>query len=69
MTEKELPDEQGVEDGEASNIPTSISPTSDSTEREIKNLKALLAQQSRQITNLAQTVSELVAEVKSLKSS
>lgn len=68
MTEKELP-EQAAEDGEASNIPTLTSATSDSAEREIKNLKALLAQQSRQISSLTQTVSELVAEVKSLKSS
>jgi hypothetical protein len=69
MTEKELPEEQSVEDGEASNVPTAMSPSpSDfSTEREIKNLKALLAQQSRQITTLTNQVKELASEVKALK--
>jgi coronin-1B/1C/6 len=66
MTEKELTEEQGLEDGEASNVPTG---STDSTEREIKNLKALLAQQSRQITSLTSQVKELAAEVKSLKAS
>ncbi|KIV90484.1 hypothetical protein PV10_07786 [Exophiala mesophila] len=40
----------------------------DSIDREIKNLKALVAQQSRQLSTLTKTLSELVAEVKTLKS-
>ncbi|KAK5048323.1 hypothetical protein LTR84_005993 [Exophiala bonariae] len=39
----------------------------DSADREIKNLKALVAQQSRQLRDLTKTVTELVAEVKNLK--
>ena len=70
MTEKELPEEQSVEDGEASNVPATVSPTtSNSAEQEIKNLKAILAQQSRQITSLSKTVEQLVSEVKALKES
>ena len=70
MTEKELPEEQSVEDGEASNFSATVSPsTSNSAEQEIKNLKAVLAQQSRQITSLNKTVEQLVAEVKALKGS
>ncbi|EXJ64682.1 hypothetical protein A1O7_01020 [Cladophialophora yegresii CBS 114405] len=68
MTEKELPEEQSAENGEASNMPTSPS-TSNPTEQEIKNLKAILAQQSRQISTLTKTVEQLVSEVKALKAS
>ncbi|KAJ9608796.1 Coronin-like protein crn1 [Cladophialophora chaetospira] len=69
-TEKELPDEQSAENGEASNIPVaSATSSSSSADQEIKNLKAILAQQSRQISSLTKTVEQLVAEVKSLKSS
>ncbi|EXJ89164.1 hypothetical protein A1O3_02228 [Capronia epimyces CBS 606.96] len=42
---------------------------SEPLEDEIKNLKALIAQQSQQLTGLTQTLTELVAEVKALKSS
>ncbi|OAG39523.1 hypothetical protein AYO21_06167 [Fonsecaea monophora] len=68
MTETEMPDEQTVEAGEASNV-AEASPASDSIEREIKNMKALIAQQSRQLSSLTKTVTELVAEVKALKGS
>ncbi|KIW44616.1 uncharacterized protein PV06_03072 [Exophiala oligosperma] len=38
-----------------------------SVQGEIKNMKAMMAQQSRQINSLTETISELVAEVKALK--
>lgn len=41
----------------------------EATEREIKNMKAVIAQQSRQLSSLTKTVSELVAEVKALRGS
>ena len=70
MTEKELPDEQSAEDGDASNVPAAIATsTSSAADQEIKNLKAILAQQSRQISGLTKTVEQLVSEVKLLKSS
>ena len=37
-------------------------------EREMKNMKAVMAQQSRQLAALGQTLAELVTEVSSLKS-
>jgi len=46
---------------------TSNGGSQESVDREIKNLKALVAQQSRQIRDLTKTLTELVAEVKSLK--
>ncbi|KIW88552.1 uncharacterized protein Z519_10598 [Cladophialophora bantiana CBS 173.52] len=61
MTETEMSDEQTVEEGEASNL-AEATPTSDSMEREMKNMKALIAQQSRQLSSLTKTVTELVAE-------
>lgn len=54
------------DDDEESAVPTT-SGSQDSADREIKNLKALVAQQSRQLRDLTKTVSELVAEVKNLK--
>ncbi|EXJ95397.1 hypothetical protein A1O1_00518 [Capronia coronata CBS 617.96] len=41
---------------------------SDSVESEIKTMRAMIAQQSQQLTSLTQTLTELVAEVKALKS-
>ena len=71
MAEKELPEEEDAEGGEASHVAAaSSSSTSEfTTEREIKNLKALLAQQSRQISGLTNQVKELVLEVSALKKS
>jgi len=43
--------------------------SSQSMEREMKNMKAMMAQQSRQLSSLTQTLTELVAEVKALKGS
>jgi hypothetical protein len=43
--------------------------SSPSMEREMKNMKAMMAQQSRQLSSLTQTLTELVAEVKALKGS
>jgi hypothetical protein len=40
----------------------------DALEREVKNMKTVMAQQTRQIATLAKTVQELTAEVKSLRS-
>ncbi|KIW35274.1 uncharacterized protein PV07_01978 [Cladophialophora immunda] len=68
MTESEMPEEQTVEAGEASNV-AEATPPSDSVEREMKNMKAMIAQQSRQLSSLTKTVTELVAEVKALKGS
>lgn len=64
MTEEELPLEKTVDEE-----PASAGPSSDSMEREIKNLKAMMAQQSRQLSILTKTVAELVAEVKAVKGS
>jgi hypothetical protein len=69
LTEKEVPEEQTIENGEAANssiISTAVSPDAD---REIKALKAILAQQSRQISALTETVGELVEQMKTLKTS
>ncbi|ETN39490.1 uncharacterized protein HMPREF1541_05715 [Cyphellophora europaea CBS 101466] len=61
----------------ATSTPVQPTSTADSTssaagtevlEREIKNMKTMMAQQTRQIATLAKTVQELTAEVKSLKS-
>ena len=38
-------------------------------EREIKNMKTMMAQQTRQLASLSKTVQDLVSEVKALKSS
>lgn len=56
------------EDGDEKELPASSSGSQESAEREIKNLKALVAQQSRQLRELTKAVSELVSEVKALKS-
>lgn len=70
MIEKGSPDEQSAEDGEASNVPSAASPsTSNAADQEIKNLKAILAQQTRQLSSLTKTVEQLTSEVKSLKAS
>lgn len=47
-----------------------VSPTGDTEalQREIKNMKTVMAQQTRQLATLARTVQELTAEVKNLKS-
>jgi cell division protein FtsB len=38
-------------------------------EQEIHHMKAAMAQQTRQLTSLTETLTELVAEVKALKGS
>jgi hypothetical protein len=68
-TEKEVHDEHTVENGDTVTSPTASSLTSTDGDREIKALKTILAQQSRQISALTKTVGELVEQMKTLKSS
>lgn len=42
--------------------------TNEALEREVKNMKTMMAQQTRQLASLSKTVQELVAEMKSMKS-
>ncbi|KIV81149.1 hypothetical protein PV11_08589 [Exophiala sideris] len=65
-TETELPSQKVVDEEPVTETGGS---STDSSEIEIKNLKAMMAQQSRQISSLTKTVTELVAEVKALKAS
>ena len=61
---------------ETSPTPTVSSPiaasgstsTNEALEREVKNMKTMMAQQTRQLASLSKTVQELVAEMKTLKS-
>jgi len=66
MTEEELPPEETIDEEP---VTETVSTTSDSMEREIKNLTAMMAQQSRQLSSLTKTVTELVTEVKAMKGS
>lgn len=59
--------EPAVERGGIAATPTSTG--TEALEREIQNIKAMMAQQSQQLTGLSTTVMELVAELKALKSS
>ena len=45
------------------------STTNEALEREVKNLKTMMAQQTRQLATLSKTVQDLVGEVKALRSS
>jgi coronin-1B/1C/6 len=47
--------------------PTSPATGSGDLEREVRNMKTMMAQQTRQLASLAKTVADLVAEVKTLK--
>ena len=47
--------------------PTSPAAGSGDLEREVRNMKTMMAQQTRQLASLARTVADLVAEVKTLK--
>ncbi|KPI39467.1 Coronin-like protein crn1 [Cyphellophora attinorum] len=53
---------------ETASSPTASSADTEGLQREIKNMKTLMAQQTRQLATLARTVQELTAEVKNLKS-
>jgi predicted RNase H-like nuclease (RuvC/YqgF family) len=56
-----------VEEDADEETPAPTGGSQESVDREIKNLKALVAQQSRQLRDLTKTLSELAAEVKTLK--
>lgn len=49
-------------------LPESTTGSNEALEREIKNMKTIMAQQNRQLATLARTVSDLVEQVKALKS-
>lgn len=60
-----------VAEPEREETPTPASPSTGSSsdlDREVRNMKTMMAQQTRQLANLSKTVADLVAEVKALKS-
>lgn len=65
-TEAETPSQKVVDEEP---VAENDSPLTESADREIRNMKAMIAQQSRQLSSLTKTVTELAAELKALKGS
>ena len=65
ITEPQIPSPKPAD--EPSSVSGDLSP--ETMESEIRNMKAMMAQQSRQLSSLTQTLTELVTEVKGLQRS